>query len=427
MGRDALEQLQCLLLTALYSIMRPMKPGVWYCLGVGIAPHHGYWSLHGNTWRPRGFSRCLSGRKRDIGRKEAPSFLVFLCTRSTGLRPSRTPFWHRRLGHQVNLPWVDSESDMEQVSIGGGEDHAQRAEAGDEDNDSSIEIARREAASTLPTSIQHQRSAKSFGLACLATKPKDASRWVSLSFFACAYSKVRSSRCCIRMPSFHDVSTPMLIGRLISFGDCMPGDAMLLRQREPLEASGCGYNPISSSSTTSRLTDGLWVLSPPSLTPHARIWLASKNQSQHHQHVCYASKEGQMNYTWMTGHNVFYRLHKLSVCNLADQCHRSRLVPLQRDSRLPQQGRRDPSLRRCLRQGVVLASMGYRREVPQMFAHNVLRNVVVVEKIDRMSAARTGGQARIEGASDQDQVADSGGGKAESPSKPQSSAHHSCR
>ncbi|CBQ67943.1 related to PPR1-transcription factor regulating pyrimidine pathway [Sporisorium reilianum SRZ2] len=398
MGRDALEQLQCLLLTALYSIMRPMKPGVWYCLGVALrlttgiglyTETPGVLEASGN--QPQDASETLVEKKRRL------FWCSYALDRQVCVHLGR-PFGIADSDIKVNLPWVHNESEMVAMPIAEGEN---RVDADEEDVDSSTEMARREAASTLAAlqaSTNDQQGSSSHAATVSLPKPKDASRWVSLSFFrmrilqseiqSMLYQNAELPR---RFDSYAHWKTDIL-RRLHAWRRYAPSS------KKDLEASGCGYNPIFLELNYQQTLLMVYGLSP--RFPNAsRKDLANVEECSRSIINMYAtlSKEGQMNYTWMTGHNVFiactsylYAIWQISATdpasfrssvtlgfrNKVDEIHHFAAACDKVLSSL--QWATAEKCRKCLR------TMFYATSV-------------VVEKIDRMSAARSGNLGRLEG------------------------------
>ncbi|KAJ1030155.1 hypothetical protein NDA16_001067 [Ustilago loliicola] len=395
MGRDALEQLQCLLLTALYSIMRPMKPGVWYCLGVALRLTTGI-GLYTET---PGVLEASTSVSQDSGeslieRKRRLFWCSYALDRQVCVHLGR-PFGIADSDIKVNLPWVDSESDMIKVPINDGEGRAQRSDAAAEDDfDSSTEIARREAASTLAALQSSTKDQGSFGPVSLP-KPKDASRWVSLAFFrmrilqseiqSMLYQNAELPR---RFDSYAHWKTDIL-RRLHAWRRYAPSS------KKDLETSGCGYNPIFLELNYQQTLLMVYGLSP--RFPNAsRKDLANVEECSRSIINMYAtlSKEGQMNYTWMTGHNVFiactsylYAIWQISATdpgsfrssvtlgfrNKVDEIHHFSAACDKVLASL--QWATAEKCRKCLRTMFYATSM-------------------VVEKIDRSASARTGGQTK---------------------------------
>lgn len=395
MGRDALEQLQCLLLTALYSIMRPMKPGVWYCLGVALRLTTGiglYTEMPGvleaSTSIPQDSSESLIERKRRL------FWCSYALDRQVCVHLGR-PFGIADSDIKVNLPWVDNQQDMIKVPINDGQGRAQGADASAEDDfDSSTEIARREAASTLAALQSSTVDQASSGPVSLP-KPKDASRWVSLSFFrmrilqseiqSMLYQNAELPR---RFDSYAHWKTDIL-RRLHAWRRYAPSS------KKDLEISGCGYNPIFLELNYQQTLLMVYGLSP--RFPNAsRKDLANVEECSRSIINMYAtlSKEGQMNYTWMTGHNVFiactsylYAIWQISATdpgsfrssvtlgfrNKVDEIHHFAAACDKVLASL--QWATAEKCRKCLRTMFYATSM-------------------VVEKIDRTASARTVGQPK---------------------------------
>ncbi|ETS63772.1 hypothetical protein PaG_02090 [Moesziomyces aphidis] len=309
MGRDALEQLQCLLLTALYSIMRPMKPGVWYCLGVALRLTTGI-GLYTET---PGVLEASASASQVVGetlaeRKRRLFWCSYALDRQVCVHLGR-PFGIADSDIKVNLPWVDSAGDMIQVAIEHQGSDVRQAGSAENDGDSSIEMARREAASTLAalqssTSEQHDSNRQVAPVSL--PKPKDASRWVSLSFF-----RMRILQSEIQSILYQNAELPR---RFSSYGHWKNDVLQRLHawrryapsSKAELEANGCGYNPIFLELNYQQTLLMVYGLSP--RFPNAsRKDLASVEECSRSIINMYAtlSKEGQMNYTWMTGHNVF--------------------------------------------------------------------------------------------------------------------------
>ena len=409
MGRDALEQLQCLLLTALYSIMRPMKPGVWYCLGVALRLTTGI----GLYAEAPDASELAANNSQDasetlVEKKRRLFWCSYALDRQVCVHLGR-PFGIADSDIKVNLPWVESEGDMVKVVIGDGED---RADSADDDVDSSTEIARREAASTLAalqsiTSEQQSSSSKAGPVSL--PKPKDASRWVSLSFF-----RMRILQSEIQSMLYQNAELPRrfesyvhwkadILRRLHAWRRYAPSS------KQELEASGCGYNPIFLELNYQQTLLMVYGLSP--RFPNAsRKDLANVEECSRSIINMYAtlSKEGQMNYTWMTGHNVFiactsylYAIWQISATdpasfrssvtlgfrNKVDEIHHFAAACDKVLSSL--QWATAEKCRKCLR------TMFYATSV-------------VVDKIDRVASGRPGVQGRPEITSDR---AAGGGGE----------------
>ena len=395
MGRDALEQLQCLLLTALYSIMRPMKPGVWYCLGVALRLTTGI-GLYTET---PGVLEASANPTQDAGetlveKKRRLFWCSYALDRQVCVHLGR-PFGIADSDIKVNLPWVDNEGDVVHIAIGDGEAPSQRTDAAEEDVDSSTEIARREAASTLAalqSSTNEQQGSPSQSLPVSLPKPKDASRWVSLSFF-----RMRILQSEIQSMLYQNAELPRrfdtyahwktdILRRLHAWRRYAPAS------KKDLEASGCGYNPIFLELNYQQTLLMVYGLSP--RFPNAsRKDLANVEECSRSIINMYAtlSKEGQMNYTWMTGHNVFiactsylYAIWQISATdpasfrssvtlgfrNKVDEIHHFAAACDKVLSSL--QWATAEKCRKCLR------TMFYATSV-------------VVEKIDRMASARAGG------------------------------------
>ncbi|CCF54280.1 hypothetical protein NDA11_007218 [Ustilago hordei] len=400
MGRDALEQLQCLLLTALYSIMRPMKPGVWYCLGVALRLTTGI-GLYTET---PGVLEASSSISQDSGeslieRKRRLFWCSYALDRQVCVHLGR-PFGIADSDIKVNLPWVDSETDMIKVPIGDGQGRVQGAEAAEDDVDSLTEFARREAASTLAALQSSTTDQASPGPVSLP-KPKDASRWVSLSFFrmrllqseiqSMLYQNAELPR---RFDSYAHWKTDIL-RRLHAWRRYAPSS------KQDLEASECGYNPIFLDLNYQQTLLMVYGLSP--RFPHAsRKDLANVEDCSRSIINMYAtlSKEGQMNYTWMTGHNVFiactsylYAIWQISATDPSS--FRSSLT-------LGFRNKVDEIHHFAAACDKVLASLQWataekcRKCLRTMF----YATSMVVEKIDRSASTRGGGQARADAASD---------------------------
>ncbi|CDS02028.1 hypothetical protein, partial [Sporisorium scitamineum] len=167
--------------------------------------------------------------------------------------------------------------------------------------------------------------------------------------------------------------------------------------KKDLEASGCGYNPIFLELNYQQTLLMVYGLSP--RFPNAsRKDLANVEECSRSIINMYAtlSKEGQMNYTWMTGHNVFiactsylYAIWQISATdpasfrssvtlgfrNKVDEIHHFAAACDKVLSSL--QWATAEKCRKCLR------TMFYATSV-------------VVEKIDRMSSARSGNLNRLE-------------------------------
>ncbi|SPO21123.1 related to PPR1 - transcription factor regulating pyrimidine pathway [Ustilago trichophora] len=396
MGRDALEQLQCLLLTALYSIMRPMKPGVWYCLGVALRLTTGI-GLYTETPGVLEASANTSQEASEtlIEKKRRLFWCSYALDRQVCVHLGR-PFGIADSDIKVNLPWVDNEGDMVQVTIGDREVQAQRADAAEDDADMSTEIARREAASTLAalqSSTNEQQRSSSQTLPVFLPKPKDASRWVSLSFF-----RMRILQSEIQSMLYQNAELPRrfdcyahwktdILRRLHAWRRYAPSS------KKDLEASGCGYNPIFLELNYQQTLLMVYGLSP-RFPNAARKDLANVEECSRSIINMYAtlSKEGQMNYTWMTGHNVFiactsylYAIWQISATdpasfrssvtlgfrNKVDEIHHFAAACDKVLSSL--QWATAEKCRKCLR------TMFYATSV-------------VVEKIDRIASVRAGGQ-----------------------------------
>uniref|UniRef100_V5EW07 Zn(2)-C6 fungal-type domain-containing protein n=1 Tax=Kalmanozyma brasiliensis (strain GHG001) TaxID=1365824 RepID=V5EW07_KALBG len=389
MGRDALEQLQCLLLTALYSIMRPMKPGVWYCLGVALRLTTGIGLytespgvLEASAHPPQDAGETLVEKKRRL------FWCSYALDRQVCVHLGR-PFGIADSDIKVNLPWVDNEDEMIEVPIGDGDRQGQRADGAEDDVDSSTEIARREAASTLAAlqSSAHEQPAFPVSL----PKPKDASRWISLSFF-----RIRILQSEIQSMLYQNAELPRRFDTYAHWKTDILRRLHAWRQYAPssksdLEASGCGYNPIFLELNYQQTLLMVYGLSP-RFPKASRKDLASVEECSRSIINMYAtlSKEGQMNYTWMTGHNVFiactsylYAIWQISATDPAsfrssvtlgfrhkvDEIHHFAAACDKVLSSL--QWATAEKCRKCLR------TMFYATSV-------------VVEKIDRMSAAQSG-------------------------------------
>ncbi|TKY90762.1 hypothetical protein EX895_000760 [Sporisorium graminicola] len=401
MGRDALEQLQCLLLTALYSIMRPMKPGVWYCLGVALrlttgiglyTETPGVLEASGN--QPQDASETLVEKKRRL------FWCSYALDRQVCVHLGR-PFGIADSDIKVNLPWVHNESEMVAMPIAEDKNRAEGTGAMEEDVDSSTEIARREAASVLATlqaSSNDQQGSSSHATTVSLPKPKDASRWVSLSFFrmrilqseiqSMLYQNAELPR---RFDSYAHWKTDIL-RRLHAWRRYAPAS------KKDLEASGCGYNPIFLELNYQQTLLMVYGLSPrfPNASRKDLAYVEECSRSIINMYAT-LSKEGQMNYTWMTGHNVFiactsylYAIWQISATdpasfrssvtlgfrNKVDEIHHFAAACDKVLSSL--QWATAEKCRKCLR------TMFYATSV-------------VVEKIDRMSSARSANVGRLEG------------------------------
>ncbi|SNX81862.1 related to PPR1 - transcription factor regulating pyrimidine pathway [Melanopsichium pennsylvanicum] len=397
MGRDALEQLQCLLLTALYSIMRPMKPGVWYCLGVALRLTTGI-GLYTET---PGLLDASAHHSQDVSetlieRKRRLFWCSYALDRQVCVHLGR-PFGIADSDIKVNLPWVHNELEMVHISIGDAADELEPVDAAEDGIDSSTEMARREAASTLATlqsSTSDAQDSPSQSLPVSLPKPKDASRWVSLSFF-----RMRILQSEIQSMLYQNAELPRrfdtyahwktdILRRLHAWRRYAPAS------KEDLEANGCGYNPIFLELNYQQTLLMVYGLSP--RFPNAsRKDLANVEECSRSIINMYAtlSKEGQMNYTWMTGHNVFiactsylYAVWQISATdpasfrssvtlgfrNKVDEIHHFAAACDKVLSSL--QWATAEKCRKCLR------TMFYATSV-------------VVEKIDRMATARAGGRS----------------------------------
>ena len=410
MGRDALEQLQCLLLTALYSIMRPMKPGVWYCLGVALRLTTGI-GLYTET---PGVLEAAAGQPQDasetlVEKKRRLFWCSYALDRQVCVHLGR-PFGIADSDIKVNLPWVHNESEMVAMSIEQGGSRTQRADAEEDDVDSSTEMARREAASTLAalqSSANDQQGLPGRSMQVSLPKPKDASRWVSLSFF-----RMRILQSEIQSMLYQNAELPRefdtyahwktdILRRLHAWRRYAPSS------KKDLETNGCGYNPIFLELNYQQTLLMVYGLSP--RFPNAsRKDLANVEECSRSIINMYAtlSKEGQMNYTWMTGHNVFiactsylYAIWQISATdpasfrssvtlgfrNKVDEIHHFAAACDKILSSL--QWATAEKCRKCLR------TMFYATSV-------------VVEKIDRMALVRAGGLRRLDGGSDQHGIDD---------------------
>ncbi|KIS72111.1 uncharacterized protein UMAG_00533 [Mycosarcoma maydis] len=409
MGRDALEQLQCLLLTALYSIMRPMKPGVWYCLGVALrlTTGIGLYSetpgvLEESTHLTHDTSETLVQRKRRL------FWCSYALDRQVCVHLGR-PFGIADSDIKVNLPWVDNEREIVPVPMEQDENRTHGADAV-EDIDSSTELARREAASTLAalqSSDKEQQDGLGRGFAVSLPKPRDASRWISLSFFrmrilqseiqSMLYQNAELPR---RFDSYAHWKTDIL-RRLHAWRRYAPSS------KSDLEASGCGYNPIFLELNYQQTLLMVFGLSP--RFPNAsRKDLASVEECSRSIINMYAtlSKEGQMNYTWMTGHNVFIAC--TSYLYAVWQISATDPVSFRSSATLGFRSKVDEIHHFAAACDKVLSSLQWataekcRKCLRTMF----YATSVVIEKIDRMSSALSGNCGRFEAAADRRGISD---------------------
>ncbi|PWN48434.1 hypothetical protein IE53DRAFT_370626 [Violaceomyces palustris] len=303
-GRDTLEQLQCLLLTALYSMMRAMRPGVWYCLGVALRLATGI-GLHAETHaasessevRPEGGETLAEKRRR-----------LFWCTYSLDRQVCvhlRRPFGIADTDIRVQLPWHDECLQMEYEPEPGEVLLLQEA-YGDDVAAAVADRKSAEAASAL--AALGVDGGERLVLDGRRRRPAklDASRWVSMSFF-----KMRIFQSEIhnllhqqgelprRFNNFEQWKVDML-SRLASWRRKAPSS------KEQLEAGGCSYNPIFLELNYRQTLLLIYSVSPRFPNP-------TKEDLANVEECCrliidtyeLLSREGQMNYTWMTGHNVY--------------------------------------------------------------------------------------------------------------------------
>ncbi|GAC93371.1 hypothetical protein PHSY_000936 [Pseudozyma hubeiensis SY62] len=398
MGRDALEQLQCLLLTALYSIMRPMKPGVWYCLGVALRLTTGIGLYSETTGVLEASNQAQDASETLIERKRRLFWCSYALDRQVCVHLGR-PFGIADSDIKVNLPWVENETEM--VSLPMRESGGRSV---DEDGDSSTELARREAASTLAalqSSVHEEQGNLGHGFTITLPKPKDASRWVSLSFFrmrilqseiqSILYQNAELPR---RFDSYAHWKTDIL-RRLHAWRRYAPSS------KGDLEASGCGYNPIFLELNYQQTLLMVFGLSP--RFPNAsRKDLASVEECSRSIINMYAtlSKEGQMNYTWMTGHNVFIActsyLYAVWQISATDPASFRSSVTLGFRSKVDEIHHFAAACDKVLSSLQWATAEKCRKCLRTMF----YATSVVVEKIDRMSSALSGNRGRSKASSD---------------------------
>ncbi|KAN0064852.1 Fungal specific transcription factor [Thecaphora frezii] len=320
MGRDSLEQLQCLLLTALYSMMRAMKPGIWYCLGValrlttGLGLYTESFGLLDNTTMADSAVESQAERKRRL------FWCAYSIDRSVGVHLGR-PFGIADADIKVNLPWIRRRGipGHEPHAASGSEDEDPQEEGtsatgyDERASDTSTERLRKEAASTLAALGESRGCSPAAAASRLEVargagfpRPKDPSRWVSLSFFrmrilqseiqGLLFSNAELPR---RFDSFEHWKADVL-DRLAAWRAYAPSS------KEELESADCSYNPIFLELNYRQTLLMVYGISPRFPSP-SRSDLA---QVEHCSRVIldiYAllARERQMNYTWMTGHSVF--------------------------------------------------------------------------------------------------------------------------
>ncbi|KAJ9476642.1 Pyrimidine pathway regulatory protein 1 [Pseudozyma hubeiensis] len=398
MGRDALEQLQCLLLTALYSIMRPMKPGVWYCLGVALRLTTGIGLYSETPGVLDASNQAQDASENLIERKRRLFWCSYALDRQVCVHLGR-PFGIADSDIKVNLPWVENQSEMVSLPMGEGGDCSV-----DEDGDSSTELARREAASTLAalqSSAHEEQGSLGQGFAITLPKPKDASRWVSLSFF-----RMRILQSEIQSILYQNAELPRrfdsyahwkadILRRLHAWRRYAPSSKV------DLEASGCGYNPIFLELNYQQTLLMVFGLSP--RFPNAsRKDLASVEECSRSIINMYAtlSKEGQMNYTWMTGHNVFIActsyLYAVWQISATDPASFRSSVTLGFRSKVDEIHHFAAACDKVLTSLQWATAEKCRKCLRTMF----YATSVVVEKIDRMSSALSGNRGRSKASSD---------------------------
>ena len=413
MGRDSLEQLQCLLLTALYSIMRTMKPGVWYCLGVALrlTTGLGLYSESSGALENSNSSGSQLGQTEFLAEKKRRLFwCAYALDRQVCVHLGR-PFGISDPDVKVDLPWIADESEMIQPDSAPHSTRTRTMSRNDEDeaigedtlsssgfderlSDTSHDRKRKEAASTL--AALGETADASF------PRPKDASRWVSLSFFrmrilqseiqGLLYQNGELPR---RFSTFEHWKSDML-ARLASWRRYAPSD------KQELEKAGCGYNPVFLELNFQQTLLMIYGMNPRFPTP-TRDDLAHVENCSRTIISIYAelAKGGQLNYTWMTGHNIFiactsylYAIWQISATTPASI--RSSMSP----GFQTKAEEIDHFGKACDK---VLASLNWstaekcRKCVKTMFT----ATMGVVEKLDRMIAARALVPGFREGGSEQ--------------------------
>ncbi|SPO37716.1 related to PPR1 - transcription factor regulating pyrimidine pathway [Pseudozyma flocculosa] len=335
MGRDSLEQLQCLLLTALYSMMRSTRPGIWYTLGVALRLTTGLGLYSENSGLLKGGPSAEDGAPESIANKKRRLFwCAYSIDRSVGVHLGR-PFGIADTDIKVGLPWTPADDEYAEGQHGKDapptgddadavDDGVSAAGFDERASDTSTERLRKEAASTLAALGESRASSPSSAMTAPATmtgpgdvaasrqappsssRPGSGSRWVSLAFFrlrilqseiqGLLFSNAELPR---RFASFEHWKVDML-DRLADWRAFAPSS------RDELARAGCGYNPIFLELNFRQTLLMIYGMSPRFPTPN-RSDLAHVEDCSRVILDIYAvlAKEGQLNYAWMTGHNIF--------------------------------------------------------------------------------------------------------------------------